>query len=158
MADIDTKTQRISGVDFDTEFKILVDYFKFKGLTPGITRQYFERVRFYPLAALKFAISRHIEANRPQPSNFPTIRELGNLCADWLQLKPSVRASMMIYDRDEDFDYPVELMEKAHTILIHEGEEAFQVYANETGMPLNDRERVRQRYTVKFPRGILKGV
>lgn len=141
MAFLDTSVVRISWEQFNRLYGDLVQYFRAK-TSEMIDRQYYSRVRFYPLDALKGGIEKHVDVNRPIPSNFPSPNDLANGCADWLQQNPKIKESITVYDSEEDLDFDLRHLLSAFYILQHHGAAEFKSYCDKVRMPAADRRRV----------------
>ena len=126
---------------FDILFGKLVQFMRAK-TNRQIDDQFYERVCFYPEAAVKNAIDNHIDIHRPTAGNFPTPSDLASSCALWLNARPRMKHDLMRYDPVEDFDFPVEFLHDAFGILDKQGIKHFQAYCERMRMPAMDRERV----------------
>ena len=141
MAFLDTSVVRISWEQFNRIYGDLVQYFRAK-TSELIDRQYYSRVRFYPLEALRGAMEKHVDVSRPIPSNFPSPSDLANGCADWLHENPKVKESITVYDPEDDPDFDIRHLLSAFYILTNYGGKAFNTYCAKVKMPAADRRRV----------------
>lgn len=119
----------------------MVVFFRVK-TTPDIDKQYYKAVRFYPFSALKGAIERRMNRNKPMPSNFPSPSELASDCMEWLNESPDIKESITEYDKHDDPDFPIRHLENAFRILTEAGVEPFHKYCAKTRIPEADRRRV----------------
>ena len=128
-------------MQFESAFSTLVMYCRAK-TTPDIDAQYHKRVRFYPFNALKESVEFMIDNRKPIPSSFPSPNELSTACADWLNGHPEIRDTLMVYDQDEDLDFPIKKLWTAFDILTKHGGQRFNSYCQSVRMPRADKERI----------------
>ena len=143
MADIDTRP-KYDKKQFNEQFVKIISYFRAK-LAPDVTVLYYNRVCPYPLCALEFAISRWIDSHKPTAGQMPTPNDLANDCATWLDDHPDVKFQYMRFDPIEDFEYPLEKLFTATTVLMAGDEHKFNEFCRANRMPKNDIERVRMK-------------
>lgn len=74
------------------------------------------------------------------PRNIPKA-----MSAAYMQM-PHNQSGHAIYDQTEDFRFPISLMYRALEILTESGRDRFARYCEIVRMPLNDRERVLNKY------------
>lgn len=141
MAYIDTSQERTTRDQFNELFGTLTTYFRMK-TTNTIDTQYYERVKFFPAEALRFAMNRIIEERRPSTGNFPRPNGLANLCFTWLDNHPDLKHKMTIYDRPEDLEYPYPFLEEGFNVLMNRGLRNFGSFLRNRRMPRNDVIRV----------------
>ncbi|MDP2160821.1 MAG: hypothetical protein Q8K02_10085 [Flavobacterium sp.] len=127
--------------DFIKIMQSLVDFFNPK-LNEYISQQYYNKLRWYPLNAFKYVVEFFIETRRPISSNFPTIQEMINICANWLTQNPHEKIKRTQYDPYDDPRYPIEKLWEGFNILTRFGKDKFQNFAQENKMPQQDIERV----------------
>ena len=141
MARIDTSQVRTTRDQFNELFGTLATYFRMK-TTSTIDTQYYERIKFFPSEALRFAMDRIIEERRPATGNFPRPSGLANLCFMWLDNHPDLKHRMTIYDRPEDLEYPYKFLEEGFNVLMNRGLKNFGSFLRNRRMPRNDVVRV----------------
>lgn len=147
MARLDTNKIRICREEFDQLFEQLVTYFKFK-TTPQIDDQYFRAVNWYPKKIIEHTVEAWVTDNRPVSSNFPSIKDFTSHCAMILNSDHSLRHSISIYDKKDDYQFPIQFLHQGFEIIIKNGADAFNLFAEKVRMPANDRERVRSKAAI----------
>ena len=133
--------------EFQEHFDRLVKWFRIN-MTAEQAGTTFSRVKNLPLEGLKFSVDYFIDNSRPTPGNFPTINELINKIYEWLEANPAEKFKRTSFKEVEDFTYPLQKLWEGYNILSTRGEKAFEKFANQYRMPVNDRERVRMKNNV----------
>ena len=111
------------------------------GVLEGITSSMLPQLAHYSLEHVEPVATGLIRARKPTPGACPSMDEFLEACGD--RHKSAVAATS--YDRTEDTRYPVDNLVRGLDILQEHGDGDFTAFANTTGMPDNDRERVRYR-------------
>jgi hypothetical protein len=115
------------------------------GVLEGITSSLLPQLSHYSLEHVERVATGIIRGRKPTPGNCPSMDELLDLCGD---AHKSATAGNTKYDREEDYRYPIDGLLKGFEILQEDGDDDFKRYADKTGMPENDRRRVRYRASV----------
>jgi hypothetical protein len=142
-------------LDFDMEMERLVHWFKAQ-IRHQHSEQIYQKIKTWPIEALRGAADYLIENKKPMPGNFPTINELRAAMTQWLSDHPEFRNHQIEYDKYEDHRFPVRHLEKALNILTRRGQEPFTQYCNAVNMPIKDRERVINKARAAYPMSKVK--
>jgi len=155
MARIDTTKVRIPREVFTEIFGTLATYFRAK-TSAIIDDQYYERIKFFPEDALRFAEKRLVDERRPTAGNFPRPNGLANLCHMWLDNNPDIKHRMTVYNSPDDHDYPYQFLEEGFSVLMGKGLQRFGQFLRMRRMPRNDVIRVLCKAAVCLPESDLK--
>ena len=137
----------LSKIDFAEHFDKLVQWFKIK-MTTEQTNMTYDKLKNYPVSALKFAVDYFIENGRPSPGFFPTTSSLVTKVWEWLDGNPEEKFKRMRFDAYEDYTYPVSKLWDGYRILMQDGMDKFNTFAQQNRMPQSDRDRVRMKVQV----------
>ena len=133
--------------DFKDEYDRLVTWFHPK-MTKDMADLAYNKVKYLPVEALRFAVDYFIENSRPTPGSFPTLNEMVNKLYEWLDAHPEEKFKRMEFDSYNDYAYPISKLWDGYEILRDRGMEAFVKFAEKNRMPSQDRERVVMKYKV----------
>ena len=137
----------LSKIDFAEHFDRLIRWFKMS-MTAEQTNMTYDKLKNYPVNGLKFAIDYFIENGRPTPGFFPTTNNLVTKVWEWLDGNPEEKFKRMRFDPVNDYTYPVGKLWDGYRILMHDGMESFNKFAELNRMPRNDRDRVRMKVQI----------
>ena len=133
--------------DFTREYDRLVSWFHPK-MTKEMADLAYNKVKYLPFEALRFAVDYFVENSRPTPGSFPTLNELVNKIYEWLDSHPEEKFKRMEFDPHNDFTYPLSKLWDGYRILRDRGYDSFKLFADRNRMPTEDRERVVMKYKV----------
>ena len=131
-------------IDFQEHFDRLVKWFRIN-MTSEQAGMTYSRIRHLPLEGFKASVDYFIDNSKPTPGNFPTTKEITNKVYGWLETHPEEKFKRAVYDKTEDFSYPLQKLWQGYEIFMKQGEEAFSKFAQQSHMPSNDQDRVRMK-------------
>lgn len=134
-------------VEFEELFDQIVKWFRMKMTRENADISY-DKIKFYPVEGLEYAINFLIENGKPTPGNFPTVNDIINLIMKWLDTHPDEKFKRMEFDKYNDYSYPLSKLWDGYKVLIADGQTAFERFAERNRMPAQDRERVVMKYKV----------
>jgi hypothetical protein len=134
-------------IDFEFEYEKLVKWFRMK-MTKENADIAYNKIKFYPVKGLEYAVDFLIENGKPTPGQFPTVNEIINLIMTWLDANPEEKFKRTEFDPVEDFSYPIGKLIDGYKVLASQGEKAFRIFAKNNRMPKNDQDRVIMKHKV----------
>lgn len=130
-------------MSLESSLDFLIEYYD-KKITRNMKALYLKKLGVYPEDTVKHAIDEAMETQK----YFPRLSILKEIIS-----KYSSPDNYVVYDRDSDPRFPVNLMWAGYNILVSKDEHEFNQYCENVNMPLDDRERIidkkRMSYSVE---------